>query len=125
MRVRQGRQGDAVVVDAAALEAMIAHSDNTATDIVLKHVGPENVDAFIAEIGLTQTVIPLSTHQFFGYAFGVEDWEGTTWDQLRNPDPSLSPRPILNDTITMASTINTARNLRTDTPRASREGPGS
>jgi proteasome lid subunit RPN8/RPN11 len=26
MRVRQGRQGDAVVVDAAALEAMIAHA---------------------------------------------------------------------------------------------------
>ncbi len=87
-----------------ALEAMIGHSDNTGTDIVLKHVGPENVDAFIAEIGLTQTEIPLSTHQFFGYVFGVEDWEGTTWDQLQNPDPSLSPRPILNDTITMAST---------------------
>jgi beta-lactamase class A len=87
-----------------ALEAMIAHSDNTATDIVLKHVGPENVDAFIAEIGLTQTEIPLSTHQFFGYVFGVEDWKNTTWDQLQNPDPSLQPRPILNDAITMAST---------------------
>jgi beta-lactamase class A len=87
-----------------ALEAMIAHSDNTGTDIVLKHVGPENVTAFIAEIGLTQTEIPLSTHQFFGYAFGVEDWEGTTWDQLQNPDLSLPPRPILNDEITMAST---------------------
>ncbi|MDQ2652660.1 MAG: serine hydrolase [Chloroflexota bacterium] len=87
-----------------ALEAMIAHSDNTATDIVLKHVGPENVTAFIAEIGLTQTEIPLSTHQFFGYVFGVEDWEGTTWEQLQNPDLSLPPRPILNDTITMAST---------------------
>ncbi|MBL8130161.1 MAG: serine hydrolase [Chloroflexia bacterium] len=87
-----------------ALEAMIAHSDNTATDIVLKHVGPENVDAFIAEIGLPTTVIPLSTHQFFGYVYGVEDWENTTWDQLVNPDLSLTPRPILNDTITMAST---------------------
>lgn len=87
-----------------ALEAMIAHSDNTATDIVLKHVGPEKVSAFIAEIGLTQTEIPLSTHQFFGYVLGVEDWQGTTWDQLQNPDPNLAPRPILNDTITMAST---------------------
>ncbi len=87
-----------------ALEAMIAHSDNTATDIVLKHVGPENVDAFIAEIGLTQTQIPLSTHQYFGYIMGLEDWEGTTWTQIQNPDLSLSPRPILNDTITMAST---------------------
>jgi beta-lactamase class A len=87
-----------------ALEAMIAHSDNTATDIVLKHVGPENVDAFIADIGLTQTEIPLSTHQFFGYIIGLEDWENTTWDQMQNPDPSIPPRPILNDTITMAST---------------------
>jgi beta-lactamase class A len=87
-----------------ALEAMIAHSDNTGTDIVLKHVGPENVTAFIEEIGLTETVIPLSTHQFFGYVFGVEDWQATTWEQLQNPDPNLSPRPILNDTITMAST---------------------
>ena len=87
-----------------ALEAMIGHSDNTATDIVLKHVGPQNVDAFIAEIGLTQTEIPLSTHQFFGYIIGLEDWEGTSWEQMQNPDPSLSPRPILNDTITMAST---------------------
>lgn len=87
-----------------ALEAMIAHSDNTATDIVLKHVGPENVEAFIAEIGLTQTEIPLSTRQFFGYVFGVTDWENTTWDHLVNPDPSLPPRPILNETITMAST---------------------
>ena len=87
-----------------ALEAMIAHSDNTATDIVLKHVGPENVDAFIAEIGLTQTQIPLSTHQFFGYVIGLEDWEGTTWEQMQNPDPSLAERPILNDEITMAST---------------------
>jgi beta-lactamase class A len=87
-----------------ALEAMIAHSDNTATDIVLKHVGPENVAALLAEAGLPQTEIPLSTHQFFGYILGLEDWAGTTWDQMQNPDPGLSPRPILNDTITMAST---------------------
>ena len=86
-----------------ALEAMIAHSDNTGTDIVLKHVGPENVTAFIKEIGLTETAIPLSTHQFFGYILGADDWESITWDELQNPDPTLTPRPILNDTITMAS----------------------
>ncbi|MFT4037668.1 MAG: serine hydrolase [Thermomicrobiales bacterium] len=87
-----------------AAEAMIAHSDNTGTDIVLKFATPEKVTAFIEEIGLTQTRIPLSTHQFFGYILGVEDWEGITWDQIENPDESLTPRPILNDTITMAST---------------------
>ena len=87
-----------------ALEAMIGHSDNTATDIVLKHVGPEKVEAFIADIGLSETEIPISTHQFFGYIIGLEDWQGTTWEQMQNPDPGLVPRPILNDTITMAST---------------------
>jgi len=87
-----------------ALEAMIAHSDNTATDIVLRHVGPERVQSFIDGIGLRQSVIPASTRQFFGYVFGVEDWQATTWDQLQHPDPNATPRPILTDAITMAST---------------------
>src|SRR5690349_16163657 len=43
------------------LEAMIAHSDNTATDIALARVGPDKVRAFIAEAGLTQARIPDST----------------------------------------------------------------
>jgi beta-lactamase class A len=87
-----------------ALEAMIARSDNTATDIALKHVRPERVRAFIDGIGLRQSRIPDSTRQFFGYIFGLPDWRATTWaDQLAD-DPANSPRPILNDTITMAST---------------------
>lgn len=89
-----------------ALEAMIAHSDNTATDIVLRHVGPERVQSFIDGIGLQESEIPASTREFFGYVFGVEDWQATTWDQLQNPDPDATPQPILNDTITMASTPN-------------------
>ena len=89
-----------------ALEAMISHSDNTATDIVLRHVGPERVQAFIDGIGLQQSQIPASTRQFFGYVFGVADWQSTTWDQLQSPDPGATPQPILNDTITMASTAN-------------------
>ena len=40
------------------LEAMIAHSDNTATDVALHRVGPENVRAFISEAGLQQARIP-------------------------------------------------------------------
>ncbi len=87
-----------------ALEAMIAHSDNTATDMVLRHVGSERVQVFIDGIGLRQTRIPASTRQFFGYISGFPDWEATTWADLQADDPAATPRPILNDTITMAST---------------------
>jgi beta-lactamase class A len=87
-----------------ALEAMIAHSDNTATDMVLRHVGAERVQAFVDGIGLRQTVIPQSTRQFFGYVSGVPDWQQTTWADLQTDDPAHTSQPILNDTITMAST---------------------
>jgi beta-lactamase class A len=87
-----------------ALEAMIAHSDNTATDIALRHVGPARVRAFIDGIGLRQSRIPESTRQFFGYIIGLPDWRATTWAHMQADDPALTPRSILNDTITMAST---------------------
>jgi beta-lactamase class A len=85
-----------------ALEAMISHSDDTATDIVLKYFGAENVQAFVDNMGLTQTVIPASGAQFIGYIMGLPDWQQTTWVQLE-ADQFPDPRPILNDTITMAS----------------------
>jgi len=86
------------------LEAMVSHSDNTATDMALRHVGPERVQAFVEGIGLRQTHIPSSTRQFIGYIFGLPDWQATTWADTQANDPGLTPRPILNDTITMAST---------------------
>ncbi len=46
------------------LEAMIAHSDNTATDVALHRVGPDKVRAFIAECGLHQARIPNSDATF-------------------------------------------------------------
>ncbi len=85
-----------------ALEAMISHSDDTAADIVLKDVGAEKVQAFVDGMGLTQTRIPASGAQFIGYIMGLPDWQHTTWAQMEaNQFPA--PRPILNDTITMAS----------------------
>lgn len=87
-----------------ALEAMITHSDNTATDLVLRHVGPERVQTFVDELGLRQTKIPTSTRQFFGYVAGVQDWQATTWVVLQGEEPTGLRQPILNDTITMAST---------------------
>jgi beta-lactamase class A len=84
-----------------AMEAMISHSDNTATDMVLKHVGAERVQSFVDGLGLQQTRIPTSTRQFLGYIFGLDDWRNTTWADLQNP--TGTPRPILDDQITMAS----------------------
>ncbi|MFT4041151.1 MAG: serine hydrolase, partial [Thermomicrobiales bacterium] len=85
------------------LEAMISHSDDTATDIVLKHAGAENVQALIDDLDLTQTRIPASGAQFIGYIMGLPDWQNTTWEQLE-ADQFPDPQPILNDVITMAST---------------------
>ncbi len=88
-----------------ALEAMISHSDNTATDMVLRNVGSERVQAFAEDIGLGQTRIPASTRQFFGYALGLPEWWATTWADFLAYDPAASEtRPNLNDEITMAST---------------------
>jgi beta-lactamase class A len=88
-----------------ALEAMIAHSDNTGTDMALKRAGADRVREFIASIGLHNARIPTSTRQFFGYVAGFPQWETITWDELLEVlenDPFLS-NPILNDTITMAA----------------------
>ena len=85
-----------------ALEAMISHSDDTAADIVLKYAGADKVQAFVDDMGLTQTRIPASGAQFIGYIMGLADWQATTFAQVEaNEFPD--PRPILNDTITMAS----------------------
>ena len=43
------------------MEAMVVHSDNTATDMVLKETGADAVRRFIASIGLKKTMIPDST----------------------------------------------------------------
>jgi beta-lactamase class A len=85
-----------------ALEAMISHSDDTAADIVLQHAGAARVQAFVDGMGLTQTRIPASGAQFIGYIMGLPNWQHTSWAQMEaNQFPA--PRPILNDTITMAS----------------------
>jgi beta-lactamase class A len=85
------------------LEAMISHSDNTATDMALKRAGADRVRQFIASIGLHRTRIPTSTRQFFGYIVGDPDWRTITWSKLMEvlqKDPS-KPNPIINDVETM------------------------
>jgi|SRR5262245_6726594 len=91
-----------------ALEAMIAHSDDTATDMALRRVGADNVRAFIASIGLLNSRIPDSTRQFFGYLAGSPNWQHLTWRELVDAlvnQPPTGP-PLLNDVVTLASTAN-------------------
>jgi len=87
---------------------MIAHSDNTGTDIALKRAGVDRVRAFMGSIGLNHSHIPNTTRQFFGYLAGVPDWETVTWIELLNAVNNLPPTgpSILNDVQTMASTAN-------------------
>ena len=91
----------------AVLEAMITHSDNTATDIALLRVGPDRVRSLIAAAGLRATLIPDSTRRFFSYNVGAPlgvdiGWAGVQQvvasQQLLGP-----PRPPLNDQETLAS----------------------
>jgi len=65
-----------------ALEAMILHSDNTGTDMSLKHVGPDKVREFIASAGLKSVMIPDSTRSLFGYMLGAKDYKNFSWEEL-------------------------------------------
>jgi beta-lactamase class A len=88
------------------LEAMIAQSDNTATDMALRRLGPDRVRQFIASLGLANTRIPESTRQFFGWVYGDPEWQTLTWPRLLDltkEDP-YPHRPTLNDEITMTTT---------------------
>jgi beta-lactamase class A len=88
----------------SVLEAMIAHSDNTATDVALKRVGPDRVRAFVSRAGFTSVKIPTSTRLLFSYLagapFGVDiGWEGML-DILADKFPGR-PRSPANDRETM------------------------
>jgi beta-lactamase class A len=90
------------VSERTALEAMICHSDNTATDMTFKHVGVGNIRKLIASLGLTQTRVPDSTRIFFGYILGAKDWKHYTWKDLTQSDGKFV-RPALNPVQTLAS----------------------
>jgi beta-lactamase class A len=89
------------------LEAMIAHSDNTATDVAMAMVGAPQVRALIKQAGLTETQIPDSTRRLFSYLAGAPEGTDLGWDGMKNllaGKPAGKPRPALNDHTTMAST---------------------
>lgn len=92
-----------LVSESTAMEAMVIHSDNTATDMVLKEAGAQNVRKFIASIGLKNTMIPDSTRSFAAYLMGAPDYKTITWDELISIPPGPLAHPFLNDVETLAS----------------------
>jgi beta-lactamase class A len=88
----------------SVLEAMIAHSDNTATNAATLAVGADNVRALIAQSGLQSIRIPDSTRLFASFLVGAPlgvdlGWPGIK-EAFQNPPGPL--RPFLNDAITLA-----------------------
>jgi beta-lactamase class A len=91
------------ISERTAMEAMILHSDNTGTDIVLREAGVENVRNFVGSIGLKNTLIPDSTRIFAAYLFGAPNYLTITWDELLAIPPGPLAHPFLNDVEMLAS----------------------
>lgn len=89
------------VSERTAIEAMILHSDNTGTDMCLKHVGPDKVRAFIASAGLKSVMIPVSTRAFFGYLLGAKDYVNFTWEEIG----AAANSPIVNSPMNQAQSL--------------------
>jgi len=92
-----------------ALQEMIAYSDNTATDMVMKRIGLAKIRAFVAGAGFTSVRIPRSTRAVFSYAAGLPIGTIATYRQLFGLDPTppgLVARSVANDTVGMRSSMN-------------------
>jgi beta-lactamase class A len=81
-----------LVSEQTAMEAMIVHSDNTATDMVLKEAGADAVRKFIFSIGLKKTMIPDSTRVLAAYLAGAPNYKTITWDELMDQTARCSRR---------------------------------
>ncbi len=90
-----------------ALEAMITHSDNTATDMAIRRVTPAAVRALVAARGLTGTRIPDSTRIMVSALAGAPPGVDLGWAGIQALDrgaPMPSPRTPINEVSTMVST---------------------
>ena len=91
------------VSERTTMEAMITRSDNTATDMLFKLAGADNVRAFIASAGLSNTLVPDSTRAFTAYLFGESDYDDITWEKLQEVVKRPQAHPFLNSVQTLAS----------------------
>jgi beta-lactamase class A len=87
-----------------ALEAMIMHSDNTGTDMSIKHAGPDKVRELIASIGLKNTMVPDSTRALLGYMLGAKEPKSFSWEDIGAAANSSIVNSPMNKVQTMAST---------------------
>jgi beta-lactamase class A len=94
-----------VVSERTAAEAMIMHSDNTATDMMLLATGPSNVRQFITSLGLVHTQIPDSTRILAAYLLGLPNYLTATYPEVLQAFENGAPlvNPFLNNVETMAS----------------------
>jgi beta-lactamase class A len=93
-----------LVSERTAMEAMIMHSDNTATDMEIAQAGRQNVQDFLRSAGLTNSFIPDSTRTFFGYILGAPNYKTYSWEELiASPDDAPIVNAPLNDVETLAS----------------------
>jgi len=88
------------------MEAMITRSDNTATDMLFKVAGADNVRKFIASAGLRQTLVPDSTRALAAYVSGAPNYKTITWEELLQVVQGPQIHPFLNDVETLASSDN-------------------
>lgn len=92
----------------SVLEAMITHSDNTATDAATLKVGADRIRALIAQAGLQITRIPDSTRIAISYVLGAPAGVDLGWagiqQAVQNPPGPL--RPLINDRETFVSSAN-------------------
>ncbi len=93
------------VTERTTMEAMILHSDNTATDMELAQAGPDNVRSFLRSAGLNHSDVPDSTRVFFGYLLGAPNYKTFSWQDLQNADATGAAivNSPLNDVETLAS----------------------
>jgi beta-lactamase class A len=88
----------------SVLDAMLAYSDNIATDIATAKVGADRVRALIAQLGLSSIRIPDSTRRFLSYVFGAPAGVDLGWPGVLNAVQNSTGivQPPLNDVITLA-----------------------
>lgn len=94
-----------------ALEAMIAHSDNTATDMALRRIGVARVRRLVSEMGLTATRLPDSTRVMFSTLAGAPPGTDLGWAGLRTAMAGRPASPLLPPVNPHQTMVSTASDL--------------
>jgi beta-lactamase class A len=106
-----------LISERTAAEAMIMHSDNTGTDMIMKATGVDTIRQVIAGLGLTHTQIPDSTRSFGAYLFGLTNYKTASYAEVLAAAQSGAGvvHPFLNDVETLASSASDLVSLYSQT----------